>query len=106
MERAALAALGDDLDDPRRRVGAVQRRRRWTLHDLDALDVFRIQIVQPTDALATGARRPPTAVSTRAVRDARIDAHTVDEHERIIRQGDGRRAANSNPRRGAGGTRA
>jgi hypothetical protein len=46
-----LALLGDDLDDAVGRLGAVERGRRGSLDDLDALDLVGIEVVQaPGDA--------------------------------------------------------
>src|SRR5690606_24332291 len=38
---------GDDLDHAARRVGAIKRRGGRTFHDLDALDVLRIDVEEP-----------------------------------------------------------
>src|SRR5690606_11983602 len=40
------APLGEDLDHPVRGLRAVQRRRRSTLHDLDARDVLGRDVLQ------------------------------------------------------------
>src|SRR6185437_8442482 len=49
------AFLGDDVDDTVGRLRAVEGRRSGTLEDLDALDLIRVEIVEPRhDARAEG----------------------------------------------------
>ena len=73
---ARAAALREDLHDTIGGFGTVQRRRGRTLDDLDALDVFRADVVQAT---GTGsASLPGTA------RGVSVHAHAVDVDERIV----------------------
>jgi hypothetical protein len=67
--RARGAAARDDVDDPADRLRAVQRGAR-ALHDLDALDQFRGDVLQ---------RRAP--------RGAGVHPHAVDQHERVVAVG-------------------
>src|SRR5690606_6609174 len=46
LGRTRGAALRDDLDHAGRRLGAVERRSRGPLDDLDALDVIGVDVVQ------------------------------------------------------------
>ena len=68
--RERVPALGEDLHDAVRRVGAVERGRGRALHDLHALDVF-----------------------ARDVREAEARDHAVDDDERILPPADARRTA-------------
>lgn len=85
-------ALGDDLDDARRRVGAVQRGGGRALHDLDRLDVVGVDVVQAVGGLV-GARSQRSA-------DALEEPHAVDEDDRLVGERERRRAAHPDlPRR-------
>src|SRR5690349_5261206 len=92
--RARFAALGRDDDDAVRRLRAVERCGRRSLHDLNVLDLFRIEVVEE-------ARSPPTDAGLPDVvrvdaRTALLHPHTVDDHEWIVRQRSGTDAANPN----------
>ena len=76
--------LRRDDDDAVRRVGAVERRRARPLHDLDVLDLFRVDVRnatvrRTTDAYAAAGRVTPAAASTR-------HADAVDDVDGIVAQ--------------------
>ena len=82
--RAQASFLRDDLDHAGRSVGAIERRGRRSLHDLDALDVVRIQIVQRRDRLAAEYLEP--VIGPDVIPCSTVGAHAVDENERRIRE--------------------
>src|SRR5581483_5011444 len=89
----AGAALRDDLNDAVRRLGAVDRARGRPLDDLDALYVFRIEVIETRhDLLALGARRSGVRIVH--------DAHAVDVDERLRGQAERRDAADRDVRSG------
>ena len=87
--------LGDDLNDAGRRVGTVERRRRRSFHDFDALDVVGTEVVERGDRLAAESLESVSAAADGdIVALAAERANAIDEDERRIREGDGCRAAN------------
>ena len=84
--RALLPALGEDLDDPVGRLGAVQRRRRGTLEDLDALDRGRVDVVDP--ARCRLRRTPATGAAT-------VDTHAIKVDDGFVRLRKRRGSANA-----------
>src|SRR5690606_8742338 len=92
LRRAGGASLGDDLDDARRRLRSIERCRRRSLDDLDALDVVRVQVVQRRAA----APRPQLRTRPRLV----IDTDAVDVDQRLASHRD--RGDPTDPHRGAG----
>ena len=86
---AGFALLRRDEHDAVRRVRAVERRGRRSLHDLDVLDVVRIQIV---------ASRRLRAAESVGERHLRRHAHAVDDVDRRVVQAHAVRAANANAR--------
>src|SRR5581483_10885011 len=89
----AGAALRDDLNDAVGRLGAVDRARGRPLDDLDALYVFRIEVIETRhDLLALGARRSGVRIVH--------DAHAVDVDERLRGQAERRDAADRDVRAG------
>jgi hypothetical protein len=96
-ERLAETALGptalrDDVDHARVRIGAVERRRRRSFHDIYAFDVFDLDVVQPA------ALTVPDTVDLAVLRR---HAHAIDEYQRIVRQLQRRQAADVDLRRDA-----
>ena len=87
MRRAAPATLRDDLNDAIRRLRAIERRGGGSLDDLDALDLFRIDVVDPACAA--------TASLHRSLRGIAVHAHAVDVDDRIIAQRETARAPNA-----------
>src|SRR5581483_9918551 len=96
-----LALLRDDLNDAGGGVGAVQRRGRGTFDDLDALDVFRRDIVERRDALAAEGFQGLT-LHADVLPLAAFHADAIDEDDRRIGQRDRRRAADRDAGRRAG----
>ena len=80
------ATLREDLDHACRRIGAVQCGSGRTLHDFDAVDVIRVDIVE-------GARVRVGTTLGRAGKNAvawvlvAARTHPVDEHQRLVGQG-------------------
>ena len=81
-------ALRRDDDDAVRGVGAVQRRCRRTTYHFDRLDLFGIQIVDARGGRSADAQR-------RRARGS-FDARSVDDVDRIVRQRERARSANTN----------
>ena len=80
--RPGGAPLGEDLDDARGGLRAVQRGGRGALDDLDALDVGRVDVVER----AHGDVAAPSAPAIRRVRVRQrfaAHAHPVDVDERV-----------------------
>src|SRR5690606_21646467 len=84
------APLRRDLDDAVRGGRAVERRRRRPLQDLDRLDIGRVDVVQ------TRRRLTAYAEAERGLRA--LDAHTVDDDQRRVRERNAVRAADTNAR--------
>ena len=74
---AGRALAGDDLDDAVGRLGPVQSRRGGALDDLDALDLFGVDVVQPGRACAARGAGPVVGVDA--------DPVDVDEGTRVRR---------------------
>ena len=91
LGRAGSASLGEDLDDAGRRIRPVERGRRRALHDLDALDVVGIDVVEraPVD-VGAALCGPGEGRVARILIAART--HAVDEDQRLVGQRDRRRA--------------
>ena len=83
--RAGTALLRRDDDHAVGGAGAVQRRRRWALHDLDILNVVRVESVEQRER-CPGARVGGTGVI----------AHSIHHINRSVRKTDGGRAPNAN----------
>lgn len=84
--------LGHDLDDPVGGLGAVNRRRRRPLDDLDRLDLVWIEVVDPRVAVASIVA--DLAVEERPRRPRRrivVHPHPVDVQQRIGSERDARR---------------
>jgi hypothetical protein len=79
--------LRGDEDDAVGRLDAVQSGRGGTLHDLDVLDIVRIEVVDAGCGLAADVVR----VSIRS----RVDADAIDVVERLVRQRDAVSTADS-----------
>jgi hypothetical protein len=75
--RTRRAVLGDDLNDAIRGLGAVQRGGGWPLHDLDALDVVGVEVVEPRDRA-----RAEVLIGGPGGKLC-VDAHAVDVHQRL-----------------------
>ena len=86
-EAPGLAALRRDDDDAIRRRGAVERRRRRPLHDLDALDLVRVDVAHPAGLCAAGEQR--------RARDVGRHADAVDDEDRLVAEAHRRQAADA-----------
>src|SRR5690606_39056764 len=76
LRRPAHATLRDDLDHAVRRLRAVQRRRGRTLDDLDALDVGRVDVVEPTHVGAAALGWPAPGIA--------VHADPIDVNDRLV----------------------
>src|SRR6185503_20851935 len=65
-----------------------------TLHDVDALDLFGADVVEEARTSAADVRLS-NARRRLDVGASLLDAHTVDDHERIVRERSGADAANA-----------
>ena len=92
--RAAGAVFGEDLDDARRGLGAVQRARRGALDDLHVVDVGGANVVQRA-RLVVGAAEPVRVVERRPVAAVPLAADTdaVDVDDRLVALGHAHGAA-------------
>src|ERR1043166_1734882 len=89
------APLGDDLDDPVRCLGAVERRGRRPLEHLDRRDVVRVEVIDPGRVVATPAE-------TDAVRAGGVvRPNAVDEDVRLGAQAEGADPADAGDAAGA-----
>ena len=95
VRRADAALLRRDHDDAIRRLRAVERRGRGPLDDVDALDLFGIDVVE--------RRRGRSARADAAVARLRVDANAVDVHDRIVVERERRLPADSDARARANG---
>ena len=87
------AVLGEDLNDSRRRLRAIQRARRRALDDLDAVDVRRIDVVERARLIVATAETigvveggPVTAVTLAPHADA------IHVNDRLVTLADAHRA--------------
>ena len=92
--RPRPATLGPDLNRAVHRIGAVQRRGCGSLHDLDRLDLVRVEVIEPRGRLATD----PDGVRFRPV----LHTDSVDHDDRLVGKRDAGRAANPDARARAG----
>ena len=97
------ALFGDDLDDAVGGFGSIDGRRRRTLDDFDALDVFGVNVVEtPTDGATL--RREPARAHAKAGRA--VHANTVHVKQRGVVERQTRAPTNLNGLRGAEARRA
>ena len=89
---AHVAALRGDDDDAVRRGRAIQCRRRGPLHNLDALDILGVEVVQPGNRL-------PAHVEADVVR-AVGDTNAVHHEQGLVGQRNAAGAANADLRAG------
>src|SRR5690625_2958289 len=75
--------LREDMDHTRRGLGAVEGRSRRTLHDLDPLDIIRIDIVQRAHHRTRAIVREAGRTRIQWVRLGRLP-HPIDEDQGLV----------------------
>src|SRR5438105_8929869 len=93
------ATLGGDLNDSVGSRRPVLRRRGGALQNLEGLDVFHIDIIEPGRHLTTNSDRGRSGSA--AVADVVVEPYPVDHDQRLIGQRDGGRSTDADPGRGA-----
>src|SRR6185312_4910181 len=96
--RAGPALLGRDDDDAVGRIGAVERGRGRTFHDLDVFDLLGIDVAETAEVASAVAEVRRAVIGTHA--------NAVDDVDRIVGEADAAHAANADALAGAGLTAA